>query len=264
MITNNGLNLFATSSNFLYFCQVGSGTTTPANGNTSLASRIASTATQQATSDGAQSSAPYFCWRQKTFRFAEGVAAGNIAEVGVGPDSSANLFSRALILDNMGSPTTITVLSDEVLDVTYELRVYPPTTDWTGTVTLDSVVYDVVGRAAGVTSNTYWRIQQNGQTNTLALSLAYNGTISAITGIPSGTSSATSSVSTASYSADSLYREGTMNWGLNDGNLAGGITALLTRFGVGSYQFSFSPAIPKNATNVLALVVKNAWARKTL
>lgn len=264
LITNNGLNLFGSSATYLQYCQVGTGSTTPANGDSELASRVASTSTTLATSQGAQPSSPYFCWRQRTFRFAEGVAAGNLAEVGVGPDATANLFSRALILDNMGSPTTITVLSDEVLDVTYELRVYPPETDWTGTVTLDSVVYDVVGRAAGVTSNTYWSIGSVGTVQTLFSSFAYNGAISGITGIPSGTTSATSSISTASYSPDSLYRDGTMNWGLSNGNLAGGITAVRAPFGVGTYQFSFSPAIPKINTKVLALIVRHSWARKTL
>lgn len=264
LITDNGLELFGNSSTYLTYCQVGTGSTTPANGDTALVSRIAGTSTQQATSQGAQASAPYFCWRQKTFRFAEGVAAGNLAEVGVGAASTGNLLSRALILDNMGSPTTITVLADEVLDVTYELRVYPATTDWTGTVTLDSVDYDVVGRAAGVTSNSYWTIGANGTNNVVASSSAYNGAIGAITGLPSGSTSSTSSFSTASYSAATLRKDATLVWGLNNGNLAGGITAIRAPFGVGNYQFSFDPAIPKDDTQILSLTVRNIWARKTL
>jgi hypothetical protein len=263
LVTNNGLDLFA-SGNYLLYCQVGTGSTTPANGNTALVSRVAASNTQEATSEGAQASAPYFCWRQKTFRFAEGVAAGNLAEVGVGASSTANLFSRALILDNMGSPTTITVLSDEVLDVTYELRVYAPEDDWTGTVTLDSVDYDVVGRAAGVTNNAYWTIGADGAANLASNAFAYNGAIGAIDSVPAGTASAASSISTDSYSAASLLRDATPNWGLSSGNLAGGITAMRVTFGVGTYQFSFDPAIPKDNTQVLALTVRNAWARKTL
>lgn len=264
LITDNGLDLFGNSSAYLQYCQVGTGSATPANGNTALAALVASTDVMQATSFGAQSSAPYFCWRQKTFRFAEGDAAGNLAEVGISPSASGNLFSRALILDNMGSPTTITVLSDEVLDVTYELRVYPPEDDFEGTITLDSVDYYVVGRAAGVNSSSYWSVGNLGTANVATFSSAYNGAISAVTGIPSGSNSDDTSRTTASYSAASLFRDATLNWALNDGNLAGGITALLTRFGVGSYQFSFDPAIPKDNTKVLALTVRNSWARKTL
>ena len=264
LVTNNGLDLFGDSLASIQYCQVGTGSATPANGNTALASRVAGTSTIQNTSEGAQSSAPYFCWVQNTYRFAEGVAAGNLAEVGIGASSAANLFSRALILDNMGSPTTITVLSDEVLDVTYELRVYPPDEDFEGTVTLDSVDYDVVGRAAGVNSNAYWSIYYTGTNNVAQLASAYNGAIAGVTGIPSGSASAATSISTASYSAASLLRDATLNWGLESGNLAGGISAVMVRFGVGTYQFSFSPAIPKTNTNVLALTVRNSWARKTL
>jgi len=263
LITDNGLDLFGGSS-YLAYCQVGSGSTTPANGNTALASFVAGTSTTQSSSQGAQASAPYFCWRQKQFRFAAGVAAGNLAEVGIGASNSGNLFSRALILDNVGSPTTITVLGDEVLDVTYELRVYPPTTDWTGTVTLDSVSYSVTGRAAGVISNTYWAMAAVGSNNSLVSCAAYNGSIGAITTIPSGTPGSVSSLSTGSYSAASLQKSGSLVWDLNSGNLSGGITAMLMTFGAGSYQFGFSPAIPKNNTKVLSLDVKTSWARKTL
>jgi len=264
LITNNGLDLFGNSSSYLNYCQVGTGSTVPANGDTALVARVAGTSTQQATSQGAQGSEPYFCWRQKTFRFAEGDAAGNLAEVGVGAASTGNLFSRALILDNMGDPTVITVLEDEVLDVTYELRVYPPTTDWEGTVTLDSVEYDVIGRAAGVTSNTYWTIGADGTNNVAAASSVYNGAIGAITAIPAGSASSSSSQSTASYSAGTYQKDATVTWGLSSGNLAGGITAMRVPFGVGSYQFGFDPAIPKDNTKVLALTVRQAWARKTL
>jgi hypothetical protein len=55
-----------------------------------------------------------------------------------------------------------------------------------------------------------------------------------------------------------------MNWALNSGNLTGGIDAIRAPFGVGNYQFGFVPAIPKNNTKVLALSVRNSWARKTL
>jgi len=263
-ITDNGLDLFGSSSTYLTYCQVGTGSTTPANGDTALATRIAASNDQNASVGGVQGGAPYFCWRQITYRFAAGVATGNLAEVGVGPASTGNLFSRALILDNMGDPTVITVLADETLDVTYEFRVYPPTSDWTGTVTLDSISYDVTGRAAGVTSTLYWAIGTNGTGNTLGTSIAYDGAIGAITGIPTGSTSNTSSVSTTAYSAASLQKDGTMNWALNNGNLTGGIDAIRAPFGVGNYQFGFSPAIPKDNTKVLALSVRNSWARKTL
>jgi len=56
------------------------------------------------------------------YRFDPGEAAGNISELGLylGYSSNIALFSRALVRDSYGNPTTITVLSDEYLDVYWE------------------------------------------------------------------------------------------------------------------------------------------------
>jgi hypothetical protein len=59
-----------------------------------------------------------------TWRFGEGIAAGNIAEVGLGW-GNATLWNRARIKDAQGKPTVITVFADEYLDVVSEIRVYP-------------------------------------------------------------------------------------------------------------------------------------------
>jgi len=55
----------------------------------------------------------------------------NLAEVGIGWDGGkvnnvdqVNLWNRELIKDALGNPSTITVLSDEFLDVTVEIRTY--------------------------------------------------------------------------------------------------------------------------------------------
>ena len=127
LILNGGLDRMGANPDYLSWCQVGSGSTAPVAAQTALVNRIAGTSTQQNNVSGAQASAPYYGWYRRTYRFAQGVAAGNLSEVGVGWATSGSLFSRALILDGGGSPTTITVLSDEVLDVTYELRRYPGT-----------------------------------------------------------------------------------------------------------------------------------------
>ena len=49
---------------------------------------------------------------------------GDVAEVGFFNTSSV-LFSRALIKDSEGNPTTLTLLADEQLFITYEFRKYP-------------------------------------------------------------------------------------------------------------------------------------------
>ncbi|WOE40659.1 hypothetical protein [Acinetobacter chinensis] len=66
---------------------------------------------------------PYFkCTR--VYRFAQGAAAGNLAEIGIGWASNA-CWNRALIRDANGDPTVLTILSDEFLQVTVEVLIYP-------------------------------------------------------------------------------------------------------------------------------------------
>jgi hypothetical protein len=265
LITDNGLNLIGTASNTLSACQVGSGSTTPSVLDTSLGSRIAGTTTVNSTSNGVQASSPYFAWRRNVYRFAAGVATGNISEVGISQTSSGTLFSRALILDGGGSPTTITVQSDEVLDVAYELRVYPSVSDWSDEITISSVVYDLIGRSALVTNSSSWLIPSAGIYSGVGSGLiAFNGSIGAITGSPSGTLSSATSATDLTYSNNSYRRDSTVTWGLSAGNLSGGIKSVSVQLGPGSYQFEFDPPISKDNTKTLELTFRHSWARKTL
>lgn len=262
LILDGGLDRMGANADYLNWCQVGSGSTSPVAAQTALVNRIAGTNTVQASSTGAQASAPYYGWSRRTYRFAQGVAAGNLSEVGVGWASTGSLFSRALILDGGGSPTTITVLSDEVLDVTYELRRYPGTVDLTGTVVLDGVTHNWVSRASGVTAAGVW-------TGASAMALDYaqsfNGDIGAVTALnPSGTSAIMSATPLA-YSSGSYTRAATVSAGPNDSNLSGGIRSIVIRSNsaaTGRYQIQFDPAIPKDNTKVLSLTIQHSWARR--
>lgn len=262
LILDGGLDRMGANSDYLNWCQVGSGSTAPVATQTALVNRIAGTNTQQASVNGAQASAPYYGWRRLTYRFAQGVAAGNLSEVGVGWDSTGSLFSRALILDGGGSPTTITVLSDEVLDVTYELRRYPGTVDLTGTVVLNGVTHNWVSRAAGVTNSGLWT-----GTGQMALDWAasFAGDIGTVTALnPSGTSELMSTTSLA-YSSGSYARAATVSAGLDQSNLGGGIRSIVissNAWGAGRYQIQFDPAIPKDNTKVLSLTIQHSWARR--
>jgi len=273
LILDAGLNRWGTGA-IITACQVGTGSATPTESDTQLQSRVAGTSTIQASNLGAQGSAPYYGYQQRTFRFGAGAAAGNLAEVGVGwATSGAALWSRALILDGEGDPTTITVLGDEFLDVTYELRTYPPTVDGEFNITISGVEYTCVMRAASVTNGNMWASEIAAAVGSSPRhSTAYNGAIGAITSSPSGTSSSTPLTGVAAaYSNNSLQRDITIAFDLNTGNLAGGISAIGFSGGMGvanevlgRYQCSFSPAIPKDNTKTLSLEYRVEWARKTL
>lgn len=264
LVTDIGLERIATASDFLTACRVGTGATAPAVTDTALSAQVGSAGSAARTSnvDTAQASAPYYAANTTTWRFPAGTATGNLSEVGVGwATTGATLFSRALILDSGGSPTTITVLSDEVLDVTYQFRIYPPTVDTSGTVTLDSISYGYTGRASNVTSASSWKVEDAAGFSTI---IAYSGAIGAITSTPTGTTASGGSGADSAYSASSHVRQGVITWGLTAGNVAGGIRSIAYTHGFARYQVEFSPVIPKDGTKVLTLTLSHSWARKTI
>lgn len=64
-----------------------------------------------------------FGWSRKTQSFARGAAAGNISELTTNyAENNTSAMARALVRDAQGNPTTITVLSDEVLTIIWEWR----------------------------------------------------------------------------------------------------------------------------------------------
>lgn len=275
LITDAGLNAIGTLQSWMSECRVGTGNATPVVGNTALQSQVATTTGIFGSPiQSAQGSAPYYGYGRKVFRFAAGVAAGNLAEIGIADQSAGVLFSRALILDGDGDPTVVTVQSDEFLDATYELRVYPPLVDVTDTITIDSVDYDIVTRAASVTTVQYWNAVgafSNGCAGGVFAAELWDGTIGAITSAPSGTSSSYSSNASSSYSNNSLFREGNLTWNLAAGNFVGGIDAATWTLGasngaggMGRMQCSFSPAIPKTSADILSLVFRHTWARGSI
>jgi hypothetical protein len=274
MILDAGLNYVAGGgTQASTYCQVGTGTTAVAAGQTALANYLANTAVVQRDWGGAGTyvaGPPAYKWDYKTYRFNTGVATGNLTEVGIGWTTSGNLFSRALILDGGGSPTTITVLSDETLDVTYTLRAYAPA-DVTGTITLAGVNYDFTLRGAAMASGGTgtWNpghIMTTGMANAAAANApVYSGAISATPGgVPSGSNASGSAVCTVSaYVANSLQRNVEYRLDLSQANLGGGFRSMYFSVtgnlgGGGSlpthaYQIEFSPNVPKDNTKVLRL-----------
>lgn len=274
LILNQGLNRMGDNPDWLTWCQVGSGSTAPSVNDTSLVSRVAGSLTLQSGQSIAQPSPPYYVARTNTYRFAAGVATGNLAEVGVGWASTGSLFSRALVLDALGNPTTITVLSDEILDVTYQFRQYMPAVDGAGSVTLRGVVHSFVSRACAVTtaatnaSNTGWFLQASGTSAGAtggSLDSAYTGGIGSETSTgPSGVNLPATSSSPSPYSSGSLSRDFVLFFNNSSGNNASGIGAIRIRLGIGLYQFGFTPSIMKTANDTLSLTFRHSWARKTL
>lgn len=268
LITDAGLNLMGTSGTYLENCRVGSGSTAPNVADTALDVHVAQANSVEVSTPSGQSTEPYYGARTKTYRFNTGVATGNLTEIGVGQTISGTdvLFSRALILDGVGDPTTITVLSDETLDATYQVRLYPPLVDVEDTINISGDNYDYIVRAGAVTDANAWGFA-GGTVASLNSASAHDGAIGAITTQPSG-SSVGGTPTSESYGNNDLFRDVSAFWDLNVANFAGGIDAASFVFGasggLGYYQVGFTPAIPKDNTKVLTLNMRIAWARGTV
>lgn len=129
LVLNTGLDQMSKGVHINRVC-VGSGNSIPVETQARLDFFVASTSTYNSSAKASSQTVtmPYYHSSQFTFRFGQGVAAGNLSEIGLGW-SNTELWNRALILDSNGNPTTITVLSNEFLDVAVEIRVYPKLTD---------------------------------------------------------------------------------------------------------------------------------------
>lgn len=262
LVLDIGLNQIGLGS-WLTHCYVGTGSTAPAVSNTTLESQTAVTSTIDSSASGANDEEPYYGYKRIMFRFAEGTAAGNLSEVGVG--WASNLFARALIVDSLGNPTTVTVLEDELLLVLYEIQLYPPTEDYEFEAPVTGVNRAWVRRAARVTNgNTSvgW-----GVAGTIAAAyrvFAYNGALGEITEAPNGLSAQASSTATSPYSNNSLKIGVSGFWALGAGNLANGISAFLIETqGLGAYQFSVDPPVEKTSLASLNLGIEVSWSRRT-
>ncbi len=276
LITNTGLNQMAThlSTTSLApfsYCHVGTGSAAPSFSDTALSTWVAASSSVTGISGGAQSSTPYYIHIRRRFNFGEGDAAGILAEVGIGPSSSnETLTSRALIVDELGDPTTIQILSNEFLRVTYEFRIYIPTTDLSDSLTIDGIATDWVARALAVTTYTTlanasgWGF--NGARVANIAPRVADDDIGDLDDPYSAMPSVT--VPVAGWTVDAYVtdsHEVTASF-LVDLEAANDMTIRVFRFrlGWGSWQISFDPGIAKDNTIRITFNVKHTWSRRTI
>ena len=279
-ILNAGKNVMATRSDWMNYCQVGVDGTFPPlladrQAETSLGSWHAGTANVTTTSYGQAGSPPYYGYKRKTWRFLAGTVATNLSEAGVGwavgPGSS--IMCRAPILDPvLQTPTTVTPLADELLDVMYELRYYPPLVDVTSPqVTLDGITYNTITRAANVTGEA-WSASIGSAigVGNILYWIAYDGDIGAITSSPSGASSGGSSYRTltnSAYSNNSYMLQVNCSAQSLGWNLGAGIRSILIRTTAGDYQTQFNAVgtdnrIPKTSGYTMTMNWIISWTEK--
>jgi hypothetical protein len=284
IITNQGLDQIGgaqghplnspNAENFLNsVCSVGTGTTVPAITDTQLTSYGAASATpgggQWGGTLGYVAGPPSYWSCVWTYTFNAGVATGTWSEIGVGnfysnTDTQPWLFSHALILDSLGNPTTISVLSTEALVATYELDYYINTTTNAYSFQINTTTYSGNYLRANVaTAPSFYLGCTYDGVNISPTVLVYNGTIGPITGGPSGTGAGGGSTTQPSaYLTGSYYNTFSTTFGISNGNVSGGISAFtISAHFAGQWQFSVSPVIPKTSSYQLTLNYNISWAR---
>lgn len=267
LITDTGLNRYGSinSRSLIGTCRVGTGTTTPAFTDTDLVAQVATASYGPSTNTTAQDGTDWYVETNVKFTFAVGAINANLTEVGIGGSGAGQLFSRALFVNGSNVPTAFPVASDEQLEVTYALRIYPPMVDGGGSVSISGTPYTYVSRGCAVNNSNFWAAFNTSGDLVMPLFLTsypqgFSGSIAAITAIPSGTQYNPTSVSNAAYVNGSLQREGTLTYGPSSFN--GNLRTQVFRTSTGAIQVDYGANITKSNLFTLILPARMSWARR--
>lgn len=260
LVLDQGLELLGTHSP-IEFCKVGSGVTTPQKSDIDLENTIATTSsvpdnTQPISGFNADEG---YVWTRKIFRFNQGEATGNVSEVGVG--GNGKLFNRSIVRDSTGLFATVTVMGDETLDVTVEIRAYLDQESRTYNVMMSGINYTLRTEPLfEVEVPPYLFGGGVHQYQPAGYSSGITSRVSRPSQIVDGFAGNGSTHSTREYVAGSKEKVFDCYWGLSAGNAAPSRTFVIPT-SIGSYQTEFSPTIPKTSDHILKLTFKISWDR---
>lgn len=279
LITNAGLDRLAISrplDNYQY-CEVGTGSTAPAVTDTSLVTPLS----PRTNADGGFGNVNTYVVGPPDYQslvitrlFTEAQVNGNLTEVAMWSAlTGGTMFTRQLFKDGAGTPITITKTAADQLRITYEVRLYPPTADTAGAVTLDGTAHTLTHRAqdvsstSGAWSNALTRAQNTWLqiTNTSQGGALETDVLVARTATSSGT--LTTSGTPAAYTNGNYYRDHTLIWDPGIANFGTGI-GIITSWGadnsgttVRMFQTKFAPKITKTNVKRLTLVFRHSFNR---
>ena len=164
--------------------------------------------------------------------------------------------------DGSGNPTTIVVEPDEILIVTYELRFYLDTSDYSGSITIGGVVYNYTQRMMNITSVPSLYVALNDNSNhAAAVITVYSGSAGSVTGVPSGSNTG-GGASFAAYTPGNRYVDVSYTLGVSAGNYGGGIKALSVRAYWHAFQLDFTTnPIMKVSGQQMTIRFRLSWSR---
>lgn len=267
LITDNGLDIIATTGSVYYYCQVGTGTATPAFTDVALGAKVAHVGYSTSTYP-TPTAAPYTRTITFKYTFNPGVLTVPITEIGVSPAITGNLFSRTLIKDTNGNPTSISLLSDEYLDIYYSLSVTPPSTDSAVSFTINGTQYNAIIRGLGylISGQFMWQGFAN---SSIVNTYCYYGTLytgalpisASNSEVAAGTSLSLSSRTALAYVNGQKKIQRTFTWTPAQGAFS---IKSIVFFGGGSgpsFGLEFATPVPKTATQAFTLTFQLSWDR---
>ena len=279
LILNQGLDFFGggNGNDMMTHCVIGSGNSQPSYTQNKLDTTIAGAVGTDFSSkydyDASRDGNLYKTNKVRKYTF-NGLNNVNISEVGLASkfSSSINYYicTRALIKDTQGVPTTITVLSGEILEIYYKLWAVYDTTDKTGTLKLldgvgGSVAYNYKTRLANVGRPNFaagYFIDLNPAYTSIYYSAGVD--LSVITAAPSGTSNQISNHTEEPYQKDSYKKVFTLSFTISTAN--GNNRVLFMQFTGFYWQIRFGSVaddspITKTNTQTLTIPVEVSWGR---
>ena len=265
LVTDFGMNALGGNYSPIYI-HVGTSTTPPANSDTSLgAFGVSFNGNGAGDGDYANSGPPdYFAYKRLVKLSAVGGATGNWTEIAVSTQAATgNIYSRALILDSGGNPTTFTVLADEQMRASYELRHYPVFVDDVRSVTISGVPKDTITRVCNASN---WRWLSWGELRMFHFVQCYpytgNINASAISGMPAGSVLSGGSVTRAAYGSNNFYRDATSTWAAGAATGTHRTYVWENDWSGALFQVQYDPAIVKGAAQQLIMNQRYSWARR--
>ena len=291
IVLDTGLDRMAQGA-WLGACAVGTSNTPPTESDSALGNAVARTTNMTGIVTSVQNTTlPYYQEVRQTYRFAMGAAAGTLAEVGVGwgtASTGGDLFDRALIKDTLGNPTTITILSNEFLDVVFTLRIYYSETDKTEDFQLvdetDAVLMNSQVRSVVQFTHAYPNTYNSGagkMWNTAVRCVRYDGYYgvnesyaalwSAVTELGSEKVAASGTTGVSGWGGQELNSSAVYTYPDNrtviysstipidkgNGNVQGGYFCT----NLGYVKFKLTEPVTKNNTETLTIRLKLTWGR---
>lgn len=286
IVLDQGLDRMGVGS-YIDAVAVGTGNSEPATTQTALDVQVAYTSAEQGNYVLTYEAEPVPRYvLKKRYRFNAGAFNNdNLTEVSIGWTASGfEAWNRALILDTLGVPTSLTLLSDEYLDVSILVYYYPPTEDSTQTLNVvdgeDQPLNEITitTRSANLGKfdpptqySRYGGVSIYGTVTALIgqnyWMTLHDGDIGINTSEPQGAQLAGTRYGDSSrvklvaddYIAGSHKATGSFVMQLDGGN--GLIRSMFIQTSLGCYQSQFEPPIEKLNTQTLTIPVALSWGR---